>query len=72
MCNTAKMFFFGPNPTREKKAWSSSTCLLYAPSPGCSKFKAVFLLTVWHVKTLPTLASLSPSEALAGFCFDKT
>jgi hypothetical protein len=28
-CNTAKMFSFGPNPTREKKAWSSSTCLLY-------------------------------------------
>jgi hypothetical protein len=24
------MFSFGPNPTREKKAWSSSTCLLYA------------------------------------------
>jgi hypothetical protein len=24
------MFSFGPNPTRAKKAWSSSTCLLYA------------------------------------------
>jgi hypothetical protein len=23
------MFSFGPNPTREKKPWSSSTCLLY-------------------------------------------
>jgi hypothetical protein len=23
------MFTFGPNPTRAKKAWSSSTCLLY-------------------------------------------
>jgi hypothetical protein len=28
--NTAEMFSFGPNPTRAKKAWSSSTCLLYA------------------------------------------
>ena len=28
-CNTAEMFSFGPNPTRAKKAWSSSTCLLY-------------------------------------------
>jgi hypothetical protein len=27
--NTAEMFSFGPNPTRAKKAWSSSTCLLY-------------------------------------------
>ncbi len=24
------MFSFGPSPTRAKKAWSSSTCLLYA------------------------------------------
>jgi hypothetical protein len=23
------MFSFGPSPTRAKKAWSSSTCLLY-------------------------------------------
>ncbi len=30
-CNTAEMFSFGPNQTRAKKAWSSSTCLLYAP-----------------------------------------
>jgi len=28
--NAAKMFSFGPIPTRTKKAWSSSTCLLYA------------------------------------------
>ncbi len=27
--NTAEMFSFGPSPTRAKKAWSSSTCLLY-------------------------------------------
>ena len=27
--NAAKMFSFGPIPTRTKKAWSSSTCLLY-------------------------------------------
>jgi hypothetical protein len=30
MHNTAEMFSFGPNPTRAKKALSSSTCLLYA------------------------------------------
>jgi hypothetical protein len=29
-CITAEMFSFGPNPTRAKKAWSSSTYLLYA------------------------------------------
>ena len=28
-CNTAELFSFGPSPTRAKKAWSSSTCLLY-------------------------------------------
>ncbi len=28
--NAAKMFSFDPIPTRTKKAWSSSTCLLYA------------------------------------------
>jgi hypothetical protein len=27
--NAAKMFSFDPIPTRTKKAWSSSTCLLY-------------------------------------------
>jgi hypothetical protein len=27
--NTAEMCSFGPNPTRAKNAWSSSTCLLY-------------------------------------------
>ncbi len=32
-CNTAEIFSFGPNPTRPKKAWSSYTCLLYAPPP---------------------------------------
>ncbi len=37
MCNTAKMFSFGPNPTREKKAWSSSTCLLYVCSADMSR-----------------------------------
>jgi hypothetical protein len=31
-CNTAEMFSFGPNPTIAKKAWSSSTCLLYVES----------------------------------------
>ncbi len=31
-CNAAEMFSFGPSPTRAKKAWSSSTCLLYAPN----------------------------------------
>ncbi len=36
-CNTAKMFSFGPNPTREKKAWSSSTCLLYEEMYGIRK-----------------------------------
>jgi len=33
MYNTAEMFSFSPNPTRVKNAWSSSTCLLYAPTP---------------------------------------
>ncbi len=27
------MFSFGPNPTRAKNAWSSSTCLLYGSEP---------------------------------------
>jgi len=30
MRNAAEKFSFGPNPTRAKKTWSSSTCLLYA------------------------------------------
>jgi hypothetical protein len=29
MRNAAKMFSFDPNPTTARKAWSSSTCLLY-------------------------------------------
>jgi hypothetical protein len=29
MRNAAEMFFFDPNPTTAKKAWPSSTCLLY-------------------------------------------
>ncbi len=29
MRNAEEMFSFGPNPTRAKNAWSSSTCLLY-------------------------------------------
>jgi hypothetical protein len=28
--NAEEMFSFGPNPKKEKNAWSSSTCLLYA------------------------------------------
>jgi hypothetical protein len=36
-CNTAEMFAFGPNPTRAKKAWSSSTCLLYGLGLQCPK-----------------------------------
>ncbi len=31
MRNAAKMFSFDPNPTTARKAWSSSTCLLYDP-----------------------------------------
>ncbi len=31
MRNAATMFTFDPNPTTARKAWSSSTCLLYAP-----------------------------------------
>ncbi len=27
--NAAEMFSFDPNPTTARKAWSSSTCLLY-------------------------------------------
>jgi hypothetical protein len=30
MRNAAEMFSFGPNPTRAKNAWASSTYLLYA------------------------------------------
>jgi hypothetical protein len=37
-CNTAEMFSFGPNPTRAKKAWSSSTCLLYDQSKPDEEF----------------------------------
>jgi hypothetical protein len=36
MRNAAKMFSFDPNPTTARKAWSSSTCLLYAHPPHFS------------------------------------
>ncbi len=32
MRNAEEMFSSGPNPTRAKHAWSSSTCLLYEPA----------------------------------------
>ncbi len=32
--NAAEMFPVDPNPTTERKAWSSSTCLLYATHAG--------------------------------------
>ncbi len=41
-CNTAEMFSFGPNPTRAKKTWSSSTCLLYAEDPP-KQFKREYI-----------------------------
>ncbi len=40
--NTTEMFSFGPNPTRAKKAWSSSTCLLYVlPSNLLSGYRSI-------------------------------
>jgi hypothetical protein len=32
--NAAEMFSFDPNPTTARKAWSSSTCLLYVDNSG--------------------------------------
>jgi hypothetical protein len=40
--NTAEMFSCGPNPTRAKNAWPSSTCLLYGGRHARAK-KFVFL-----------------------------
>jgi hypothetical protein len=34
MRNAVKMFSFDPNPTTARKAWSSSTCLLYEVNYG--------------------------------------
>ncbi len=65
MRNAEGMFFFGPNPTRAKNAWSSSTCLLY----GCPHPLERSIYTMEHF--FPLSVKLAPLSAPADLVYAK-